>query len=180
MKTSSDHILTSHVGSLPRPDDLIAANRAREAGEATTSTPFGRNCESAVAEVVRRQRELGIDVPGDGEFGKSVGTASTTAHGGAIVSIVWVGSSSTGRSWILGRRGVAPRGDRADQRRRSAGPRTVRCGLCRPQVGYYDGTAPATGPVCVGPLTYTGHAAIDADIANFKAALRLPASRKDL
>ncbi len=35
MRTSTDHILTSHVGSLPRPDDLIAANRAREAGEAT-------------------------------------------------------------------------------------------------------------------------------------------------
>jgi 5-methyltetrahydropteroyltriglutamate--homocysteine methyltransferase len=35
MKTSTDRILTSHVGSLPRPDDLIEANRAREAGEAT-------------------------------------------------------------------------------------------------------------------------------------------------
>jgi 5-methyltetrahydropteroyltriglutamate--homocysteine methyltransferase len=40
MKTSSDHILTSHVGSLPRPDDLIAANRAREAGEATDEGAF--------------------------------------------------------------------------------------------------------------------------------------------
>ena len=33
MRTSTDRILTTHVGSLPRPDDLIEANRAREAGE---------------------------------------------------------------------------------------------------------------------------------------------------
>ena len=73
MKTSSDHILTSHVGSLPRPDELIAANRAREAGEATEEHVFQEKLRGAVAEVVRRQRELGIDVPGDGEFGKSMG-----------------------------------------------------------------------------------------------------------
>ncbi len=73
MKTGSDHILTSHVGSLPRPDDLIAANRAREAAEATDEHVFQENLRGAVAEVVRRQREIGIDVPGDGEFGKSMG-----------------------------------------------------------------------------------------------------------
>src|ERR1700757_1364927 len=73
MKTSSNHILTSHVGSLPRPDDLIAANRAREVGEATEEGVFQEKLRGAVAEVVRCQRELGIDVPGDGEFGKSVG-----------------------------------------------------------------------------------------------------------
>ena len=73
MKTSSDHILTSHVGSLPRPDDLIAANRAREAREATDEEAFQERLRDAVAEVVHRQRDLGIDVPGDGEFGKSVG-----------------------------------------------------------------------------------------------------------
>ena len=73
MKTSSDHILTSHVGSLPRPDDLIAANRAREAGEATDEDAFQEKLRGAVAQVVRRQKELGIDVPGDGEFGKSMG-----------------------------------------------------------------------------------------------------------
>src|SRR5881397_2522794 len=73
MRTSSDHILTSHVGSLPRPDDLIEANRAREAGEATDEPSFRQTLRGAVAEVVRRQKELGIDIPGDGEFGKSVG-----------------------------------------------------------------------------------------------------------
>ena len=64
MRTSSDHILTSHVGSLPRPDDLIAANSAGDAGALSATL------RAAVADVVRHQRERGIDVPGDGEFGK--------------------------------------------------------------------------------------------------------------
>ena len=73
MRTSTDHILTSHVGSLPRPDDLIEANRAREAGETIDEQAFQATLRTAVHDVVRHQKELGIDVPGDGEFGKSVG-----------------------------------------------------------------------------------------------------------
>src|SRR6267142_4219820 len=73
MRVSSDHILTSHVGSLPRPDDLIEANRAREIGEATDERGFQAKLRASVAEVVRRQRDIGIDMPGDGEFGKSMG-----------------------------------------------------------------------------------------------------------
>src|SRR5205085_3640452 len=67
MQRSTDHILTSHVGSLPRPDALIAANTSSdtEALEATLS--------AAVIDVVRQQREVGIDVAGDGEFGKPTG-----------------------------------------------------------------------------------------------------------
>jgi len=67
MRVSSDHILTSHVGSLPRPDDLIEANRAREAGETTDEPAFQGKLQAAVCDVVRHQRELGIDIPGDGD-----------------------------------------------------------------------------------------------------------------
>ncbi len=74
MRASSDHILTSHAGSLPRPDDLIEANRAREAGETTDEDAFQETLQAAVSDVVGHQKELGIDVPGDGEFGKSVGS----------------------------------------------------------------------------------------------------------
>ena len=49
--------------------------------------------------------------------------------------------------------------------------RTLRRRLRRPDIGGVHGAAAATGPVCIGPLTYTGHDAIKADIANFKAAL---------
>ena len=73
MRVSSDHILTSHVGSLPRPDNLIEANRAREAGETTDEPAFQGKLRAAVHEVVRRQKDIGIDVPGDGEYGKSMG-----------------------------------------------------------------------------------------------------------
>src|SRR5712692_10921038 len=72
MRTSTDHILTSHVGSLPRPDELIAANRARDAGEAIPDRDFQQTLGASVTEVVRRQHEVGIDVPNDGEFGKSM------------------------------------------------------------------------------------------------------------
>jgi 5-methyltetrahydropteroyltriglutamate--homocysteine methyltransferase len=72
MRRSQDHILTSHVGSLPRPDALIEANRRRDAGETTGSGAFEATLSAAVVDVVQHQRELGIDVPGDGEFGKSM------------------------------------------------------------------------------------------------------------
>ena len=63
MKASPDHILTSHAGSLPRPDDLIEANRAREAGDATDEHEFQQKLRAAVG-----------DVDGDGaEFVQSDG-----------------------------------------------------------------------------------------------------------
>jgi 5-methyltetrahydropteroyltriglutamate--homocysteine methyltransferase len=73
MRTSADHILTSHAGSLPRPDELIAANRAREDGGASEEHVFHHKLREAVGDVVRHQKEIGIDVPGDGEFGKAMG-----------------------------------------------------------------------------------------------------------
>ncbi|HXQ53876.1 MAG TPA: hypothetical protein VN802_22480 [Stellaceae bacterium] len=73
MKDSRTHILTSHAGSLPRPDDLIEAYRARAAGEASDERVFRNKLRAAAVDVVRRQKELGIDIPGDGEYGKSMG-----------------------------------------------------------------------------------------------------------
>src|SRR5204862_7114898 len=73
MRDSRDRILTTHVGSLPRPDDLIEASRAREASASPDDAGHARGLRDAVVEVVRRQREVGLDVPGDGEFGKAMG-----------------------------------------------------------------------------------------------------------
>ena len=64
MESSSDHVLTSHAGSLPRPDELIGAWGASDA------RALAEKLTASVAEVVRRQRDAGIDIPGDGEFGK--------------------------------------------------------------------------------------------------------------
>ena len=105
MRASSDHILTSHVGSLPRPDDLIAANRAREAGEAIDEPDFWETLRAAVAEVVRRQRDLGIDVPGDGEFGKSVGHRVNYGAWWNYAFHRLGGLELAGRAWTIGRHG---------------------------------------------------------------------------
>jgi 5-methyltetrahydropteroyltriglutamate--homocysteine methyltransferase len=93
MRTSSDRILTSHAGSLPRPDALIEANRAREAGEATDEPAFQQTLRAAVGDVVRRQKELGIDVPGDGSSASRSGIGSITVRGGITRSNGWAGSS---------------------------------------------------------------------------------------
>ncbi|MBO0712537.1 MAG: hypothetical protein J2P47_14800, partial [Acetobacteraceae bacterium] len=73
MRASTDRILTSHAGSLPRPDDLIEANRARAEGRGIEEAAFQAQLRDGVSEVVGKQKELGIDVPGDGEYGKSMG-----------------------------------------------------------------------------------------------------------
>ncbi|NIO11599.1 MAG: epoxyalkane--coenzyme M transferase [Deltaproteobacteria bacterium] len=70
MKRSTDRILTTHTGSLPRPLDLLALIRERESGQPIDSQVLGARVASAVAEVVRKQLEIGIDVVSDGEFGK--------------------------------------------------------------------------------------------------------------
>jgi 5-methyltetrahydropteroyltriglutamate--homocysteine methyltransferase len=172
MKTSSDHILTSHVGSLPRPDELIEANRAREAGEPIDESKFQEELRAAVAQIVRHQQDIGIDVPGDGEYGKSMGHR---VNYGAWLSYCFhrLGGLDLGGPDM---RDMPPRrsrpgeivltgfSDRRDRVRFAAA-------YADPDAGITTGPRPATGPVCVGPLTYTGHAAIAADIANFKAAL---------
>ena len=61
MRSSSTHILTSHAGSLPRPEPLIEANRARAANEAGDEQAFQAQLRAAVIDVVRQQKDLGID-----------------------------------------------------------------------------------------------------------------------
>jgi 5-methyltetrahydropteroyltriglutamate--homocysteine methyltransferase len=73
MRYSRDRILTSHAGSLPRPTALIEANSARQAGGNVDEAQYQEQLKAAVVDVVRRQKELGVDVPGDGEYGKAMG-----------------------------------------------------------------------------------------------------------
>jgi 5-methyltetrahydropteroyltriglutamate--homocysteine methyltransferase len=173
MRTSSDHILTSHAGSLPRPDELIAANRAHEAGEAMDPQAFQQTLRVAVGDVVRRQKELGVDVPGDGEFGKSV--ADRVNYGAwwnyafqRLGGLELGGSNLDHMTPRRGRPGEIVLTNAAHRRDRTR----FAAAYADPVSGVFMGPRPATGPVCVGPLTYTGQQAIAADIANFKAALR--------
>jgi 5-methyltetrahydropteroyltriglutamate--homocysteine methyltransferase len=70
MKLSSERILTTHVGSLPRPADMIALLVRKEAGEPYDQAEFDRLAERAVADIVNKQAQVGIDIVSDGEMSK--------------------------------------------------------------------------------------------------------------
>jgi 5-methyltetrahydropteroyltriglutamate--homocysteine methyltransferase len=70
MKRSTDRILTTHCGSLPRPRDLLDLMKAKVNGEPYDQGVYDARLQKAVAEIVRKQAETGIDVPTDGEQGK--------------------------------------------------------------------------------------------------------------
>src|SRR5262245_48938123 len=71
MKRSVDRILTTHTGSLPRPPDVVEMLTAREAGHVDEAA-LARRVREAVAEVVRKQAEAGVDILNDGETSKFV------------------------------------------------------------------------------------------------------------
>ena len=70
MKLSTDRILTTHVGSLPRPPDLLAMLEARESGQRFDDVGFAARLAEAVREVVAKQVACGIDSVCDGEQSK--------------------------------------------------------------------------------------------------------------
>src|SRR5438309_833944 len=70
MKLSTDRILTTHVGSLPRPPDLLAFLEAQETGRELDHSAFGTRLADAVREVVAKQAAAGIDSVCDGEQSK--------------------------------------------------------------------------------------------------------------
>jgi 5-methyltetrahydropteroyltriglutamate--homocysteine methyltransferase len=79
MKRSTDRILTTHTGSLPRPRDLATMLEALDAGSLPDPAAFEARVRAAVADVVRQQVEVGIDVVNDGEQGK-VGYSTYVRH----------------------------------------------------------------------------------------------------
>ncbi|MDB5409702.1 MAG: hypothetical protein JWL84_4614 [Rhodospirillales bacterium] len=72
MALSADRILTTHVGSLVRPPDLVAFLRKQEVGEDYDPAAFAACLERSVADVVREQASVGVDIVSDGEFGKTI------------------------------------------------------------------------------------------------------------
>ena len=162
MKRSTTRILTTHVGSLPRPKDLIELYRA----DAPDDTLLPR-LASSVAEVVERQEALGIDVVNDGEFGKAM-------RGAADIGAWW--------SYIYPR--LAGFEIRKEQLERGRAGWTFGSKEREEFAEFYredGGTVSATqasssaagmfGLVCVAPVRYTGTALIGRDVRNLQAAL---------
>ena len=72
MQRSSERILTTHVGSLIRPSELVAFLKDKIDGKTIDEAAYAQTLAASVRTVVRRQAEVGIDVLNDGEFGKTV------------------------------------------------------------------------------------------------------------
>jgi 5-methyltetrahydropteroyltriglutamate--homocysteine methyltransferase len=173
MRISRDHILTSQAGSLPRPDDLISANAARESDPSTDERAFQETLQKAIVDVVRKQKDIGIDVPGDGEFGKSMGhkvnyrawwSYCFNRLGGLDLAGPGLHDATPKRA----KPGEVVLTSFADRRDRTKFLPVYQ----DPDGGVYTGPPMAKWPVCTGPVVYKGHDAIKADIAHFKAALK--------
>jgi 5-methyltetrahydropteroyltriglutamate--homocysteine methyltransferase len=171
MQYSRDRIVTSHAGSLPRPDPLIAANQARQSGSDLDEAQFQAQLKSAVVDVVRRQKELGIDVLGDGEYGKAMG--HRVNYGAwwhySFQRLGGLDPNGPGLYDMPARRAqpgevvLTSFADRRDRQRFAAA-------YADPESGITTGPRASRWPVCCGPLTYTGHDAIARDIATSRRA----------
>lgn len=144
MKRSDSRILSTHVGSLPRPPELLASMAERAEGKPFDPSVLRR----AVAEAVRHQAELGLDVVTDGEYSK--------------VSFVTYANDRLG-------------GFERDTGRPGAGPwAETKEAVAFPDFYAAQASFPAgmmVRKVCTGPIFYQGQPQVQADIANLKAAL---------
>ena len=152
MKQSTERILTTHVGSLPRPSDLLEMIQAKERGEAFDAAALSARVKGTVAEVVRRQAESGIDIIADGEMGR-------------FGFIPYINERLTG---LEPRPNPGGEGTWARSREHLAFPEYYAWAAQMP--GAAGGAQP-TRWVCIAPIAYKGHQALARDIDNLKAAL---------
>src|SRR3954451_3006893 len=158
MKRSTDRILTTHTGSLPRPADLVALLNAKELGEEYDRGGYDARVRRAISEIVAKQAATGIDVVDDGEHSKVNWMAYARARlsgleeidsapkfrGATRDSLDFPGAYEDMRVMLAGRSGALVA-------KRQVRPRAQ---------------------VCVGPIKYVGQAELARDIANLKAALQ--------
>jgi len=137
-------IVTTHVGSLPRPQSLSAMLFARTQQRSVDAKVFADDLRDGVQAIVRHQGDAGIDVVSDGEFSKISFQYYVTDRLGGIEPI-------------------APAAGRRVTRENQAFPTFYRD-------GSHSGTQP-TRFACTGPIRYTGHAQLAQDLANLKAAV---------
>ena len=152
MKQSVERILTTHVGSLPRPPDLLEMIQAKERGEPIDSGAFADRVKSTVAEVVRRQADAGIDIVADGEMGR-------------FGFIPYVNERLAG---LEARPNPVTQGTWARSREHLAFPEYYAWAAQMPGAA---GGAQRNQWVCTGPIAYKGQEALARDIDNLKAAL---------
>jgi 5-methyltetrahydropteroyltriglutamate--homocysteine methyltransferase len=161
MNRSVSRILTTHVGSLPRPNDLLELYR----DDAPDGTLLPR-LRSAISDVVRRQAECGIDIVNDGEFGKAMRRA---VDYGAWWSYVYDRLAGFELRQSVAEKGRGAWTFGSKERKEFAEFYAEDGGMGSAQSG--SSSARMYGLTCTGPVKYVGHAAIKRDIDNLKAAL---------
>jgi 5-methyltetrahydropteroyltriglutamate--homocysteine methyltransferase len=146
MQRSATRMLATHVGSLPRPRDLLATLLEREEGRPVDEEALDARVREAVTEAVGRQRACGIDVVNDGEVGKTSFLAYVNDRLGGFEPI----HDSARNPW-------------GESREARDFPEFYATAI-------KSGAASALHMRATGPVTYTGHDAIAADIARLRAA----------
>jgi 5-methyltetrahydropteroyltriglutamate--homocysteine methyltransferase len=158
MKRSHTRILTTHTGSLPRPPDLVEALNVKELGKGYDETALDKRIRRAIAEVVRRQAEAGLDVINDGEHSK----VSWMAYARARLSGLEEIDSP-----------VRFRGATRDSLAFAAAYEDMRVMMAaRSSAIMAKRTVRPKAWVCTGPIAYVGLKELRADIENLKLALQ--------
>ena len=152
MTRSADRILTSHVGSLPRPHDLLDMMKSRLTGESVYlhDASYQKRLASAVAECVKKQAECGMDVVTDGEMSK----AGFFVYAEQRLA------------------GFEPRHDKKYKSyaaEREAFPEYYEEYMARAMLG--GNFVPVVPLYCVGPISYIGQDELKRDLANLRAAV---------
>jgi len=137
-------IVTTHTGSLPRPDDLSLLLFAKMTGKPYDAAALQRRTREAVGETVKKQTDLGIDIVSDGEQSKASFQIYATER-------------------LSGIEPITPKPGERRTRENVAFPAFYKGGV-------HSGSAQARF-ACTGPIKYTGHAQLKADLDNLKAAL---------
>ena len=150
MQRSSERILTTHVGSLARPHDLLEVMREKEHGRPYDPQRFAELVGEAVSDVVRRQAAAGLDVVTDGEQGK-------------VSFLTYVKERLAGFDQVEGETLLPP----SWQREIDDFPEYYRGYMSK----YSGAVAPMKVMVCTGPVAYNGADALNTDIENLRAAL---------
>jgi 5-methyltetrahydropteroyltriglutamate--homocysteine methyltransferase len=153
MQANTDRVQTTHVGSLVRPAELVAYMRKRLEREAVDDKAYEQYLTRAIADVVGRQVEAGLSVVNDGEYSKSSWYRYVTERLGGLEF----------RAVPSERPKPTPSAGRDFERFRDFYAEYQGSQQANSGAGYW---------VVTGPISYRGHAQVERDIDNLKAALR--------
>jgi 5-methyltetrahydropteroyltriglutamate--homocysteine methyltransferase len=164
MKRSTDRILTTHVGSLVRPPEVLKHIIAKVKHEPVDEEAFARSVRDGVKEVVRKQAEVGVDIPSDGEFSKHSFSGYVTERlAGVETRPVPTPAQQPMNYPILVEEFPEFMAQYNGMYRTMWMPPEI------PREGLTN--LPREQNVVTGPVSYVGQVAVQQDIANFKAAM---------